>query len=128
MILPSLFIAPSELGGRGVFTAEDLDAGLLIEVSPVLILTEEHRSIVEKTALNNYIFAWGDDEKKAVVAWGYVSIYNHSYTPNCSYEMDMEDDWIRIVTLKPISSGTELTINYLGDDPKPDEKVWFEAK
>lgn len=128
MILPSLFVAPSELGGRGVFTAEDLDAGLLIEVSPVLVLSEEERAIVEKTELNNYIFAWGEDDKQAVVAWGYVSIYNHSYEPNCRYEMDMEDDWIRIVTLKPISSGTELTINYLGDDPKLGEKVWFETK
>ncbi|MCG9898997.1 MAG: SET domain-containing protein [Sediminibacterium sp.] len=128
MILPSLFVAPSELGGRGVFTAEDLDAGLLIEVSPVLVLSEEERAIVEKTELNNYIFAWGEDDKQAVVAWGYVSIYNHSYEPNCRYEMDMEDDWIRIVTLKPISLGTELTINYLGDDPKLGEKVWFEAK
>lgn len=128
MILPSLFVAPSELGGRGVFTAEDLDAGLLIEVSPVLVLSEEERAIVEKTELNNYIFAWGEDDKQGVVAWGYVSIYNHSYEPNCRYEMDMEDDWIRIVTLKPISSGTELTINYLGDDPKLGEKVWFETK
>lgn len=128
MILPSLFVAPSEFGGRGVFTAEDLDAGLLIEVSPVLVLSEEERAIVEKTELNNYIFAWGEDDKQAVVAWGYVSIYNHSYEPNCRYEMDMEDDWIRIVTLKPISSGTELTINYLGDDPKLGEKVWFETK
>lgn len=128
MILPSLFVAPSELGGRGVFTAEDLDAGLLIEVSPVLVLSEEERAIVEKTQLNNYIFAWGEGDKQAVVAWGYVSIYNHSYEPNCRYEMDMEDDWIRIVTLKPIPSGTELTINYLGDDPKLGEKVWFETK
>lgn len=128
MILPSLFVAPSELGGRGVFTAEDLDAGLLIEVSPVLVLSEEERAIIEKTQLNNYIFAWGEGDKQAVVAWGYVSIYNHSYEPNCRYEMDMEDDWIRIVTLKPISSGTELTINYLGDDPKLGEKVWFETK
>ena len=61
------------------------------------------------------------------MALGWVAVYNHSYKSNCEYEMDFEKQIIIIKTMKDISAGEELFINYNGDwDDK--KAVWFEAK
>jgi len=127
MILPILVIAHSEQRGRGVFTTEDIASGTIVEISPVLVLPMEDRAFAEKTALFDYIFEWGDDMKQACVAWGYVSLYNHSYRANCEYEMDFESETIRIKTVRDILKGEELFVNYnaSADDATP---IWFEAK
>lgn len=127
MILPFLTIAASELGGRGVFTSEDIEVGTTIEISPVIALSPEERQHVEKTELFNYIFEWGEGYTGAAVALGYVSMYNHSYHSNCIYEMDFENEEIRIRTVKPIKKGEELTINY-NAEPDDATPIWFDAK
>lgn len=124
MLLPYLFVAPSENRGRGVYTSAALTKGQVIEISPVLVLSAEERKEVEKTRLHDYIFEWGTEQGEACVAWGYLSMYNHATTPNCSYEMDYAHQLITIRTLRDISSGEELFINYLpehGDSPP----IWF---
>lgn len=125
MILPILFIAPSDFHGRGVYTSEPIPEGTVIEIAPVLVLSKEERADVEKTSLYNYIFEWGDKEG-ACVALGYVSIYNHSYHSNCEYEMDFESELITIKTVKPIKKGDELFINY-NADADDETPIWFEA-
>lgn len=125
--MPYLTIATSELGGRGVFTTEDIPVGTTIEVSPVITLSPEERAHVEKTELFNYIFEWGENYTGAAVALGYVSMYNHSYSSNCIYEMDFENVEMRIRTVKPIHQGEELTINY-NADPDDETPIWFDAK
>lgn len=127
MIMPYLTIATSELGGRGVFTTEDIPVETTIEVSPVITLSPEERAHVEKTELFNYIFEWGENYTGAAVALGYVSMYNHSYSSNCIYEMDFENVEMRIRTVKPIQKGEELTINY-NADPNDETPIWFDAK
>jgi SET domain-containing protein len=125
MILPILTIAPSPNRGRGVFTTEAIETNTKIEIAPVIVLTKEHRAIVEQTLLYDYIFEWGEDQKSAAVALGYVSIYNHAVQPNCIYEMDYENETISIITIKEIKVGDELFINYNAeiDEESP---VWFE--
>jgi len=61
------------------------------------------------------------------MALGLVPIYNHSYTSNCEYFMDYDDETITVKTVRIIKKDEELTINYNGDwdDGK---KLWFEAK
>ena len=129
MILPDLVIAPSSRGGEGgfgVFTTREFKPDTIIEISPVIILSEEDRIQVEKTKLYNYIFAWGPEEKEAAVGLGYISMYNHSYDSNCEYEMDFDSKTMTIKTMKPIKKGNELFINYNGnsDDKTP---VWFDV-
>lgn len=126
MILPILSIAASPERGRGVFTTEDIETGTIVEISPVLVLDPEERSKVEQTMLFNYIFEWGDDLKSACVALGYLSVYNHSYTANCIYEMDFEHELMQIRTVKPIKAGEELFINY-NADPDDAKPIWFEV-
>lgn len=126
MILPFLTIAPSVNRGRGVFTTDDIEAGTIVEISPVLVLTPDERTKVEQTMLFNYIFEWGENNTSACVALGYLSVYNHAYTANCIYEMDFEHEVMQIRTVKPVKAGEELFINY-NADPDDQQPIWFEA-
>lgn len=127
MILPCLFIAPTADRGRGVFTSERLEAGTLLEVAPVIVMSGEERKLLDQTLLHDYIFEWGEERNECCMALGYVPVYNHSYESNCEYETDFDNQQIRITTVKAIEAGEELYINYNGEwnDPKP---VWFEYR
>ncbi|MCU7695408.1 SET domain-containing protein [Haoranjiania flava] len=123
--MPYLVVAESGNKGRGVFTTENIKSGTVVEVSPVLELTKKERKTVEKTKLYHYIFEWGKNLKKAALALGYVSMYNHSYDANCEYEMDYDANTMTIRTIRPVKKGQELFINY---NAVPDDKtpVWFD--
>jgi len=127
MILPFLFIVPTTLMGRGVFTSENIEPGTVVEVAPVIVLSEKERKLLDQTLLHNYIFEWGNQKDHCCMALGYVPIYNHSYLSNCEYEMNFEQELISIKAVHFIKAGEELFINYNGDwnDNKP---VWFDAK
>lgn len=118
--------------GRGVYTSEKIEAGTLVEVAPVIVMSSKERKLIDKTLLHDYIFEWGDDSPKGApsgreccMALGYVPLYNHSYESNCEYEMDFDNRQIRITTVRSIAAGEELFINYNGEwnDLKP---VWFD--
>jgi len=127
MVLPFLYIAQTDQMGRGVFTAEAIEAGTVVEVSPVIIMSIGERKLLDQTLLHDYIFEWGDDKQRCCMALGNVPIYNHSYKSNCEYEMDYEKEEIIIRTVRPVQAGEELFINYNGEwnDSKP---VWFDAQ
>jgi len=127
MILPFLFIAPTEKMGKGVFTAEDIDAGTVIEISPVIIMSLQERKLLDQTLLHDYIFEWGDTKEQCCMALGYVAVYNHSYQSNCEYEMDYMQEQISIRTVRKIVAGEELFINYNGDWNDA-ATVWFDTK
>ena len=126
MILPSLYIADSFNRGRGVFSSEDLHAGMVIEISPVIVLGKEDRVLLDRTILHDYIFIWGKDESDCCVGLGYLSIYNHNYQSNAEYEMDFASRTIKITVVREIKKGEEIFINYNGtwNDKKP---VWFDV-
>lgn len=126
MILPCLFIAPTKNMGRGVFTSEKLKAGTVIEIAPVIVMSQKDRTLIDQTLLHDYIFEWGDQHDQCCMALGYVPVYNHSYKSNCEYEMDYDNQLISIKTVRIIKAGEELYINYNGtwNDEK---KLWFEA-
>ena len=124
MILPQLYIAPTDKMGRGVFTSADIQKGTIIEISPVVVMTAVERKLLDQTLLHDYIFEWGDDRRGCCMALGYVPLYNHSYRSNCEYEMDFDDNTITIKTVRAISKGEELSINY-NADPNDSTQVWF---
>ena len=127
MILPFLFIAPTPSMGRGVFTSQNIEAGTIVEVAPVIVMSGEERKLLDQTMLLDYIFEWGGGLQQCCMALGYVPIYNHSYKSNCEYEMNYDDHTICITAVQIIKAGKELFINYNGNwnDSKP---VWFDAK
>ena len=127
MILPFLFIASSGKNGRGVFTSENIQQKTIIEISPVIVMNNNDRLLLDQTLLHDYIFEWGNKHNQCCVALGYVSLYNHSYQSNCEYVMDYEQELISIKTMRLIKAGEELFINYNGDWNN-EKKVWFDAK
>ena len=127
MLKPYLYVDQTDRMGRGVFTRERIPAGIVVEISPVIVMSSEDRQYLDKTLLHDYIFEWGPLKDKCCMALGLIPIYNHSYKSNCEYFMDFEGDSIFVKTVRVIEKGEELTINYNGDwnDSK---KVWFDAK
>jgi SET domain-containing protein len=127
MVLPFLFIAPTENRGRGVYTSEDIEEGVVVEVSPVVVMSLEERKLLDQTLLHDYIFEWGEAKDQCCMAMGYVPVYNHSYASNCEYGMDYDQQQISITTVRPVKAGEELLVNYNGDwnDNTP---LWFDVK
>lgn len=126
-MIAAVTIGKSPKRGRGVFAVKNIKKGTVIEISPVIVLSPEERKAIEKTLLFHYVFEWGDDKKKAAVALGYVSMYNHSYDANCEYEMEFGKKRMTVRAVKDIKKGEELYINY---NATPDDKtpVWFDTK
>jgi SET domain-containing protein len=113
--------------GRGVFTRSAIPADTVIEISPVIVMSQADRLLLDQTMLHDYIFEWGKESDKCCMALGLVPMYNHSYQSNCEYIMDFDTDTIYIQTVRKINKGQELTINYNGDW-NDSAKVWFDTK
>lgn len=126
-ICPFLYVQDVGQKGRGVFTDNPIPENTIIEVSPVLVMEPAARALLDKTHLHDYLFEWGEESAQCCIAWGYISLYNHSYKANCEYFMDFENNIITIKTVREIQAGEELTINYNGDwnASKP---VWFDVE
>ena len=127
MLKSYLYLDDTSHAGRGVFTKEKIAAAEVIEISPVIVMSNEDRQHLDKTKLHDYIFEWGKDKSKCCMALGLIPMYNHSYKSNCEYIMDYEADVIFVQTVRAIEKGEELTINYNGDW-NDERKIWFEAK
>jgi SET domain-containing protein len=100
---------------------------MVIEIAAVIVMSAQDRKLLDQTLLHDYIFEWGIQKNQCCMALGYVSLYNHSYHSNCTYDMDFKKKTITITTTRKIKKGEELFINYNGD---PDKKtpVWFDTK
>lgn len=128
MVYPSLFIAVTENKGRGMFTRSYIEAGKTIEVSPVIVMNQNERKLLDQTLLHDYIFEWEPDgQKMCCMAQGYISVYNHSDHANCEHFMDYETETISIKTIRDIEADEELTINYNGKWNNT-EPVWFDTE
>ena len=127
MIKPYLYVAKADGKGRGIFTKENIRTNTIVEVSPVIVLSQRDRKLVDQTLLHDYIFEWGDSRRQACLALGYVSLYNHSYASNCEYEMEFDKGIISIRAVRSIKKGEELFINYNGTWNNTTE-LWFDVK
>lgn len=114
----------STIEGRGVFTAEEIPAGALIEICPVIVISEQEVDVIHHTDLHDYYFVWGEENEMAAIALGYGSLYNHSFSPNAEFVLDLDHRTIEIFALRDIRPGEEITFNYHGDPDCRDE-LWF---
>ena len=110
--------------GRGIFARRKIAQGETIERAPVIVIPENQWPDLENSILCEYAFDWGEHDEQAAIALGYVSIYNHSYTPNAKLEQLMDELMMEIVALKDIEPDEEITINYNGD-PENRDPLWF---
>jgi len=127
MLKPYLYLDKTAGMGRGVFTRERIPKGTVIEISPVIVMSNEDRIHLDKTKLHDYIFEWGKQKDHCCMALGFIPMYNHSYKSNCEYFMDFDEATILVKTVRAIDKGAELTINYNGDWNDA-TKIWFDAK
>jgi len=110
--------------GRAVFAVMPITRGEVIEKAPVIVLPGKQWRRIDGTSLIDYAFDWGERGKEAVIALGYVSIYNHSYEPNAVLHELTDKQAMEVVARRNIRRGEEITINYNGDPGSRDE-LWF---
>lgn len=124
---PILYIVESDQKGRAVFTATDITKGSIIEICPIIILSEVDTQRIHSTKLHDYYFQWDAEQKTSAIALGYGSLYNHSEKPNADFELVKGDNEIHIFAIKDIAAGEEVLIDYLVGD-KGGGKLWFSPK
>ena len=127
MLSKYLYIDNTKDKGRGVFSRKKITGGTVIEIAPVIVMSNDDRKLLDQTLLHDYIFMWGKDKNQCCMALGYVPVYNHSYLANCEYFMNYDNDTMYIKTVKMVGAGEELTINYNGNWNNS-KKVWFDVK
>ena len=107
--------------GRGVVATVPARKGTLLERSPVLLIPDKDRALVDSTIIFTYVFMWehGTVEEdlykhagRAAIALGYTSLLNHSASPNCTFVRHMDEGLIDLITLRDVEAGEELTIDY----------------
>src|SRR3989344_1134943 len=113
--------------GRGVFALRDINKGEVIERCPVLILSAKDRASIDTTRLYDYYFWWGKYKKQAAIAFGYGSLYNHSYEPNVVYIRDFKKQLLIFKALRNIDNNEQLLVNYNGS-PSDRSTLWFRTR
>lgn len=130
-LLPSqkIYITNSKIpkAGRGVFAKTNLHKDDVIEVCPVLLIPHEQIELLRKTEIHNYYFLWGDHLEKVAIAFGFGSLYNHSYQPNATYIKKMKEGFIEFVAIKAIKANEEITTNYNHGNPEDKSPLWIKS-
>jgi SET domain-containing protein len=110
--------------GRGMFAARKFMKGELIERAPVIAIDAKKWPSAAKTILSDYAFDWGEKDEHAAISLGYISIYNHSYSPNAQLEQMEDELMMDIIAIKDIGLGEQIMVNYNGE-PSNQDPLWF---
>ncbi|MGP7817320.1 SET domain-containing protein [Niallia sp. 01092] len=107
---------------RGVFATCDIKKGTLLHAAPVLPYPNDQHKHIEQTLLEDYVFEYGKNH--TAVLLGYGMLFNHSYEPNATYDINFANHTFDFYAFTDIKAGEEILINYNGDvDDK--EPLWF---
>lgn len=118
------YVADSPFGGRGVFAAEAMQAGEVVETAPVMVIPAEEIEALEGTPLRDHWYGWGEDGE-AAVGLGHASFYNHDPDPTCEYDAHELIDALVIRLRRDVAANQELTIDYTGGGVN---ELWFEPR
>jgi SET domain-containing protein len=117
--------------GKGVFAIEKILKGEIIDIAHLILISNNDWNLIEETVLSNYSFEWDDPrcigEYESAISLSFSQFINHSYNPNVKYIYDYENKCIKYITLRDISKGEEITVNYNGE-PLNQAPVWFEVE
>lgn len=108
---------------RGVFATQNIKKGELLHQAPVIAYPNEQHEHIEKTLLADYAFEYGIG--RTAILLGYGMLFNHSYTPNATYEINFDNETFDFFAYKDIEAGEEILINYNGDE-EDQELLWFD--
>ena len=109
----AVFVATSDLHGRGIFARRPIDAGERFCANHLFRIPADEREFLDRTSLYDHYFEHDDD---AFIALGPVSFLNHDEHPNADFELDAERLQIVLVAQVPILANEEITIHY-GTEP-----------
>lgn len=111
MKLPFKIGISPKLKIRGIIASEDIKPHTVIEKCPVILVDIKQEEYLEKTSLRYYYFEYSN--KYHAVVLGYLSLVNHSFTPNCELIYDYKNRRIGLKSIMSIKKGEELTYEYM---------------
>ena len=128
MKITKIEVKQSPIHGWGVFATEDIEKGELIEECPLVFLPTPRGET--NYCLVDYTFVWpkSDDWTNFVVALGYGSVYNHSDTPNATWEDNLENKTFKFIATQYIKKGDEIFTYYGGSSYWSDGRTHVELK
>ncbi|MBP2240989.1 SET domain-containing protein [Cytobacillus eiseniae] len=107
---------------RGVFATRDIAKGELIHEAPVIAYPNDEHQYIDQTILADYAFEYGKNH--SAILLGYGMLFNHSYTPNATYDINFDNHTFDFFAYTNIKAGEEILINYNGDVDDTDP-LWF---
>ena len=107
---------------RGLFATCDIKKGALLHEAPVIAYPNEEHQYIEQTLLADYAFEYGIG--RSAILLGYGMLFNHSYEPNVTYEINFKNHTFDFFAYTDIKAGEEILINYNGDVDDKDP-LWF---
>ncbi|MBW1840859.1 MAG: SET domain-containing protein-lysine N-methyltransferase [Deltaproteobacteria bacterium] len=119
---PHLVVAPCEFG-HGVFATEHIPADTTLEECHHLRIKKEDCSGIMDDYVYNTASDSGDSEEESEYysfPFGFGSIFNHADDHNTEYWHDTNRDLIVFHTIRDVTAGEQLFINY--------GKDWWETR
>ncbi|MGA1341791.1 MAG: SET domain-containing protein-lysine N-methyltransferase [Hyphomonas sp.] len=108
-------VRTSPLHGRGLFACSPVRAGDVIGVYPMLILSPEDTGTLKPTRLYHYVFYVDEPDgggMRAGVAFGEISMCNHSPEANADFKVDAEAQTVTLTARVALAAGDEILIDY----------------
>jgi SET domain-containing protein len=109
--------------GRGVFARRPLAKGCVIEWAPVSLFGEQYLPAGQhhENPMLHHLFTMSTvPGQEKGYAWGLLSLYNHSLTPNIEMIDGPIPSAMSAVALRDIAAGEELCFDY--------GLVWFDVE
>lgn len=103
---PRLRIGWIEGVGHAIFTKETIPNLTFVEMAPVVIF--DPKDLIGGGLLN-YVLSWGD---RMAIGLGWTMAYNHCDENNCEFSVNHHESLLAIMTVREISAGEQLTVNY----------------
>ena len=97
--------------GRGVFAQEDISKNSVLEISPVIVLSEKEALALNFTKISCYVFDWS--KNRIALALGLLSLVNHSSKkPNVNTKQNYKNNTIKMYAKRDIKKGEQLFLDY----------------
>ncbi len=124
---PGLYLNTVMDKGRGLFCADDIKAGEVLEVTPVMVFPEKDTPLLAATLLRDYCFSAAalpeahlarfgiaDPSKAIALIMGMASYCNHLSVPNAETQFKVEGltTLCSLIAVKDIPKDHEICINY----------------
>lgn len=107
---------------KGVFAKIYIKQDEIIEVCPILAISADDTAAIHEESLVSYMFYYGKNKEKSLIALGSGSLYNHAPKPNALYKISKKEKTITFTALTNIAEDEEITVSYAGSTEKP---LWF---